>query len=63
MRDKLEKANRDKGKKDRIKAHLPEIVTGFCPTCGINLYSERKIPMIAGYKIAVCEIKECPFNL
>jgi len=62
MNDKLKKANSKKGRSDRIKANLPEMVTGFCPVCMINLYSTKKRPRMAGYKIAICEIKNCPFN-
>ena len=42
MNDKLKKANSKKGRSDRIKANLPEMVTGFCPVCMINLYSTKK---------------------
>ena len=64
MKDKLDKANSEKSRKNRVKANLPEIVTGFCPICGINLYDVWvwKRPTIAGYKTAGCEIKDCPFN-
>ena len=37
--------NSEKYIEERKKAKLPEIVTGTCPLCDVNLFGNEKLPL------------------
>ena len=41
----LQRRNNKTNQALRIKANLPKIVTGICPTCEVNLYGKKKLPL------------------
>ena len=46
MIDELKRRNNKKNKRDREKVKLPQIVTGICSQCKVNLYGEKKLPLM-----------------
>ena len=46
MTNELKRRNNKKNKRDREKAKLPQIVTGICSQCKVNLYGEKKLPLM-----------------
>ena len=46
MTNELKRRNNKKNKRDREKAKLPEIVTGICSQCKVNLYGEKKLSLM-----------------
>tara|TARA_R100000963_G_C4539736_1_gene37409 strand:- start:68 stop:271 length:204 start_codon:yes stop_codon:yes gene_type:complete len=65
---KLETRNGDKYVEERIKSKLPEIVTGMCPVCDVNLFGDEKLPLtLAKEDKLYCGIgafrhKTCPYE-